>query len=122
VIGVSAGGRKLGDMRLRQDGQVHSRSFSPRRRYRDRDGNLVVELTSSSVLPPTQNRSRSLSFTINKIWLDSAGGSSVRAALLDGQGTHFWRANARLFAQTRATGHTLAWISREDAMRQFFGD
>jgi hypothetical protein len=69
VIGVSAGGRKLGDMRF-DKADKFNRSFSLAGVTADRDGNLVVELTSSSVLPPTQTDQRSLSFTINKIWLE----------------------------------------------------
>ena len=69
VIGVSAGGRKLGEMRFDKEDSFN-RSFSLTGVTGDRDGNLVVELTSSSVLSPTQTDQRSLSFTINKIWLE----------------------------------------------------
>ena len=67
-VEVVAGGRKLGDLRFDRQ-ETFERSFLLGEASRDQDGNLIVELKSSSVLAPTQNDERSLSIVINKIWL-----------------------------------------------------
>src|SRR5262249_37518736 len=67
-VEVVAGGRKLGDLHFDRQ-EAFERSFNLAEVSPDRDGNLIVELTSSSVLAPTQSDQRSLSIVINKIWL-----------------------------------------------------
>jgi hypothetical protein len=68
-VEVLAGGHKLGELRSDKQ-EAFEQSFSLAGVSRGQDGNLIVELKSSSVLAPTQSDQRSLSIVINKIWLE----------------------------------------------------